>query len=97
MGEDLRINGPGEGGEAKLLEPSINFMEGLGDRMFRRPVPSVAPALTTLVFGCWRVVVVPLFSSFSPFPMRVRLWCFLPEEQMIRRADLNELPIFVDV
>ena len=95
--EDFCINSPGEGGEAELFQPGINHLEGLGDRLFRRSLPSVAPALSTLVFGRRQAVVVPFFSSSPSCLVRVRLRCFLPEEQMIRRADLNEFPIFVDV
>ena len=95
--EDLCVNGLGEGGEAKLFESGINRVEGLPGGLLRRPFPSVTPTLPSFVLGGWRPAVMPWLSSPPPLLLWVRLWRFLPVKQMVRRAHLNELPVFIDV
>ena len=92
--EYLCINGSGEGREAKLFEPGVNRMEGLADGLLRRPFPPVTSVLPSFILRRWGPVMMP---SPPLFLLRIHLLRFGPEEQMIKRANLDEFPIFVDI
>ena len=80
-----------------MLESGINRVESLTDGLLRQPFSPMTLALSALIFRCQRAVVLSLFSSLPSLSLRVRLWCFVPGEQMIIRAHLNELPVLKDV